>query len=111
MRLLLVVALLFAPLVVAQPVTEVPPPPPLPEPLPPKTPSSETIQSGVTIRREDTRRIEEYRVNGELIMVRVIPDVGPTYILMDSVLGQPLATTPLDDEGPVKPVRYILHEW
>ncbi len=53
-------------------------------PPPPKVQSGETLEPEVTIRRDETQTVEEYRVNGRLYMIKVKPDVGPTYYLMDA---------------------------
>lgn len=36
----------------------------------------------VTIRQEGPNRIEEYRINGFLYAIKVIPDIGPPYFLV-----------------------------
>ncbi len=38
----------------------------------------------VTIIRMKDRKIEEYRVNGQLYMLKVTPDVGVAYYLVDT---------------------------
>lgn len=52
-------------------------------PPPPGTVSDE-MEPEVTIRRQDDGRIEEYRINGQLYMVKVTPAKGPPYYLMDT---------------------------
>lgn len=59
---------------------EVPPPPPIPD-LPDMTGDEQDIHADVTIRKGKEEVIEEYRVNGQLYMVRVIPNVGKPYYL------------------------------
>ena len=54
-----------------------------PPPLPPQLQSGEAIEPDVTIREEEERTIYEYRRNGQLIMVRVQPRVGPPYFFFD----------------------------
>jgi hypothetical protein len=58
----------------------------LPEPPPPPDPvvSGEPLEPDVTIIEGEKETIEEYRINGQLYMIKVIPDVGPSYYLMDS---------------------------
>ncbi|MDX1518633.1 MAG: DUF2782 domain-containing protein [Gammaproteobacteria bacterium] len=56
-----------------------PEPPELPDPLQ----SGETIEPEVTIVREQDRVVHEYRLNGRLYMVKVIPSVGKPYYLLD----------------------------
>lgn len=56
---------------------------PAPPVLPDLMESGEPIEPEVTIirRKEDT--IEEYRINGQLYMVKVIPVVGKPYYFVD----------------------------
>ncbi|ESQ14020.1 MAG: hypothetical protein N838_13130 [Thiohalocapsa sp. PB-PSB1] len=58
----------------------------LPEaaPIAPLPPTSDTlIDPEVTITETDTEVIYEYRVNGQLYMVKVQPVIGPPYYMMD----------------------------
>lgn len=57
----------------------VPAPPDIPEPLE----SGQPIEPEVTIIRREKETIEEYRVNGNLYMVKIIPIVGKPYYLID----------------------------
>lgn len=64
-----------------------PPPPklePLPEapPTPPEIANDPDLEPQVTIVRRATETIEEYRVNGRLTMVKVIPKTGRPYYLV-----------------------------
>jgi hypothetical protein len=64
---------------------EPPPPPPLPEAaIPPSIGVDEDLQPEVSIIKRDDAEVHEYRLNGELYMVKVIPVVGPPYYLLDS---------------------------
>jgi hypothetical protein len=56
-----------------------PAPPTLPEPVR----SGETLEPDVTIVESDKGLIYEYRVNGNLYMVKIQPDAGPAYYLLD----------------------------
>ncbi len=59
---------------------------PVPEPpeIPPPLESGTTIEPDITIiRREDTT-YEEYRLNGHLYMVKIIPTVGAPYYMLDA---------------------------
>ena len=83
----------------------VPEPPELPDPLE----SGENIEPVVTIIRKDDATIEEYRVNGNLYMVKVTPFVGPSYYLIDNNGdGQLSRRNQLDD--PVVPT-WVLFRW
>lgn len=65
----------------------------------------------VTIRTDPGTgdRIEEYRENGRLVMVKVTPERGPPYMLLDTNGDGTLDRT--DGEGPVRPVYWTIYEW
>lgn len=46
--------------------------------------SANTPEPEITIRQEAERTIEEYRINGQLYAIKVIPKVGEPYFLVDS---------------------------
>jgi hypothetical protein len=79
-KLLPVLALLVPSLSVAQPATE-----PLPDPAPPPSIGiDDEMEPEVRIIKRDDAVIEEYRMNGELYMIKVKPSIGPPYYLIDS---------------------------
>jgi hypothetical protein len=51
-------------------------------PLPGTAPDD--LEPEVTIRRDGRGQIEEYRINGQLYMVKITPAKGPPYYLMDT---------------------------
>lgn len=57
---------------------------PMPPTLPPQTQSGEALEPEVSIRTTEKETIEEYRIGGKLYMVKIIPDAGPAYYLIDS---------------------------
>ena len=59
-----------------QPVPEPPPPPPGYQPDP-------ALEPQVTIIKRGEDRVEEYRINGRLYMVKVTPPNGVPYYLVD----------------------------
>lgn len=67
-----------------------PPPPadlaPVPEPpeMPKKVQDDEAMEPDITIIRKEKKTIQEFRKNGKLYMVKVIPDVGPPYYFIDT---------------------------
>ena len=73
----------------------VPEPPELPDPLE----TGENIEPEVTIIRKEDAVIEEYRINGQLYMVKVTPFVGPAYYMKD-----------LDGNGIMDQTRYELED-
>jgi|GEM_PF-713539 len=91
--------------------TEAPPPPPIREPLPPKVQQSEDpLDQEVVIRQEEGRIVEEYRRNGQVHMVRIVPDIGQPYYMIDTT-GDGLLDMKHDTFEPVKPVYWRLFEW
>ncbi len=71
-------ALLAAPLAQAEDKpAEVPAPPDIPEGFD----EQDSFEADVVIRKGKDRVIEEYRVNGELYMVRITPKVGKPYYI------------------------------
>jgi hypothetical protein len=57
---------------------------PLPPTLPPQLQSGEALEPEVTIRKDEEKVVEEYRMGGRLYMVKITPSVGPAYYLIDS---------------------------
>lgn len=53
--------------------------------------------------------IEEYRIAGQLRVVKITPRRGPTYYLVDSNDDGKLDSS--KGEGPISPVQYKLLEW
>ncbi|MFA7388270.1 MAG: DUF2782 domain-containing protein, partial [Thiohalobacteraceae bacterium] len=53
---------------------------------PPAMPSDdrEGLEPEVTIIRRDDRTVEEYRINGQLYMIKVTPSKGYPYYLVDA---------------------------
>lgn len=87
--------------------TDVAQPPILPEPLV----DGETIEPEVNIIQKDDRTIEEYRVNGQLYMIKVIPVRGYPYYLMDTDGNGSLETRQHElDSGLLIP-NWILLRW
>lgn len=79
-RIFLLSSLLSLPLLAAEPaMAPAPAPPP-----PPPTGGQEELQPEVTITHRKDAEIEEYRINGQLYMVKVTPVVGPSYYLIDT---------------------------
>lgn len=58
---------------------------PLPETsLPPQIPIDPKLEPEVVIKQRGADRVEEFRVNGRLYMVRVTPPGGTPYVLVDN---------------------------
>lgn len=80
-------------------------------PIPPKVqpPDDDGIPQ-VSIRTQDNGdRVEEYRQNGRLYMVKVTPRNAPPYYLLDTNGDGRLDAK--DGEGRVAPVYWTIYEW
>ncbi len=51
---------------------------------PPSVSEQEQIEPEVNIIQRDDKTIEEYRVNGQLYMIKVTPKDAPSYYLVDT---------------------------
>ncbi|MBB5207570.1 DUF2782 domain-containing protein [Chiayiivirga flava] len=104
----------------------VPPPPPIDRDAPPREaaaappdgtlpdkivlPPSDEAAPQVTIRSEDNGdTVEEYRINGQITMVKVRPKRGIPYTMMDTNGDGRLDRS--DSNAPVGPVYYTIYEW
>ncbi|HXX83886.1 MAG TPA: DUF2782 domain-containing protein [Casimicrobiaceae bacterium] len=73
----------------AQQVPSPPAPQPVPQapPPPPEVANESDLEPQVTIVRRERETIEEYRVSGRLIMVKVTPRNGRPYYLVEGPNG------------------------
>lgn len=86
---------------------DVPEPPTLPDPVE----SGEALEPQVTIIHKEDTTIEEYRVNGRLYMVKIIPPTGKPYYLVDND-GDGRMETRVNDIYQDMPVpQWILFSW
>lgn len=96
-----------------EPLPEAPPPPPSTEyaPPPPTGMADEGLEPEVKIIRRRDAVIHEYRINGRLYMVKVVPRVGPPYYLYDRDGSGSLESRKLQLEpAPVVP-NWKIHSW
>lgn len=85
---------------------------PIPEKAQPEPVADEP--PAVSIRTENNGdRVEEYRQNGVLYMVKVTPERGPAYYLMDTDGNGRLNREGIADgvAETVSPVYWTLYEW
>jgi Protein of unknown function (DUF2782) len=85
---------------------------PLPEPPPPPADMEldPALEPQVTIIKRGGDRVEEYRINGQLYMMKVIPAKGPAYYLVDQQGdGQFARQDNLDSE--VRPPMWVIHQF
>lgn len=109
MRRLLLSLLIAAPAVWAQanrpanlePLPAVPPPPPGMEAF------DEALEPQVTIRKDERGTLQEFRVNGKLYMVKIIPEAGAPYYLVDNDGDGTLESRSAADPGVKVPMWVI----
>ena len=65
--------------------------------------------SEVTTRKQGRDTVEEYRQNGHIWMIRIVPVAGPTQVFLANDGSGRLVRDP--NEGPISPVYYSLYEW
>jgi len=86
-----------------QPLPEVPPPPP-------GVNLEADLEPQVTITKKGEDKVEEYRINGRLYMMRVTPANGPTYYLVDEEGKGSWARR--DQIGPdIRPPMWLIKSW
>lgn len=109
--------MLFVPLLFALALQENAPaeaPPKEEVPIPDKvhaSPEGDELPA-VTIRTgENGDKVEEYRQNGVLYMVKVTPERGPAYYLMDTDGNGRLNRDEGVDIDQVSPVYWTIYEW
>lgn len=81
-------------------------PPVIPEPLA----DGESIEPEINIIQKEDRTIQEYRHNGELYMIKVVPAVGPAYYFIDTDGDGSLESKQFEMESGLVP-NWILFEW
>ncbi|MBE0439719.1 MAG: DUF2782 domain-containing protein [Gammaproteobacteria bacterium] len=81
-------------------------PPVIPEPLA----DGESIEPEINIIQENDRTVEEYRLNGELYMVKVTPAVGPAYYYIDTDGDGSLESKQFELQSGLVP-NWILFKW
>ena len=102
----------------AQPPAYEPGPPPSFEPAPPPPPppaseSGDAIEPEITIRPGPEGTITEYRVNGELYMIKVTPAARgfPSYYLVDTDGDGRLDTRRAELQRRFLIPAWVIHRW
>lgn len=69
-------------------------------------------EAEVTIVQDDKdQRVEEYRVNGRLYLVKVIPVAGPSYLLVDRNGDGQFELTDDDPTASPPTAQWVLFKW
>ena len=74
-----------------QPLPELPDLVPYDEPELPDLGIDPTLEPQITIRKDEKGTVEEYRINGQLYMIKVIPRIGKPFYLLNkrAPVGEP----------------------
>lgn len=86
---------------------------PAPEPpdLPMPVESGETLEPDITIIRRGDKTIQEYRLNGKIYKVKIIPDIGPAYYMIDPDGDGNLEVRQSDLEKGIKVQQWEIYSW
>lgn len=86
-----------------------------PAPEPPVSPSAvesgENLEPEITIIRRDDKIVHEYRANGQIYMVKIIPETGPAYYLVDKDGDGNMETRHSDLDKDLNIPQWLLHSW
>ena len=82
------------------------------QPLPPPPPlnAEDVEEPQITITKNSEWSVEEYRVGGRLYMIKIIPQVGPPYYLLDDQGDGKFSRRESLDSG-VRPPRWVIHKF
>ncbi len=71
----------------------------------------EVLEPDITIIRKGNKTIQEFRKNGQLYMVKVKPDIGPAYYLIDNDGDGNIDVKQSEIEKDLKIHQWKLFEW
>lgn len=74
----------------------------------PATPDG--VEPDITIRQEGESTVYEYRVNGQLYMIRIQPQIGPAYFLVDTD-GDGFMDDRRADPRDIRIPQWIIFSW
>ena len=85
---------------------------PLPGPpkLPPQVQSGQVLEPEVTIVETDKGTVHRYSVNGQVYMVKVVPQAGPPYYFIDSN-GDGQLDARVNDIHNISVPQWVLFSW
>lgn len=104
-------------LLVAFNVGAEPPPPMEPLPGPPPPPpavvgdAEEELEPEVSIVKRGDDMVYEYRINGQLYMVRIVPRIGPAYYFIDTDGDGSLESRYNKLEPDLLVPRWMIYRW
>lgn len=72
----------------------------------------EPMEADITITRRGEKTIHEYRVNGKIYKIKVIPDIGPAYYFIDpDGDGEMEEVTESDLDSLIKVNQWTIFSW
>ncbi len=83
---------------------------PVPPQLPPQVQSGQVLEPEVTIRETKKGKVHRYSVNGQVYMVKVVPQAGPAYYFLDSD-GDGRLDARVNDIHNVSVPQWVLFSW
>jgi hypothetical protein len=83
--------------------SDIPPPPNIPHDASDSAPQ-------ITIRHHGSEKVEEYRANGRLYMIRITPAGGKPYYLIDNKGDGQFVRRDMV-QGNISPPMWVLHQW
>lgn len=85
----------------------------VPEPpdLPPRVQSGEEMEPDITIIRKGKDTIQEFRRHGKLYMVKIQPQIGPAYYMLDTNGDGEMDVKKNDLDDNVNINKWTLFEW
>ncbi len=94
-----------------EPNTNEPAAVPEPPDLPARVQSGEEMEPDITIIRKGTDTIQEFRRNGQLYMVKIKPQIGPSYYMLDTNNDGEMDVKKSDLDENTKINVWTLFEW
>ena len=82
-----------------------------PPSLPQIGPAGEEMEPEVRIIKKDSATIEEYRMNGELYMVKITPGIGLPYYLIDADGDGKLESRYNKLDPGIMVPQWMIHRW
>lgn len=105
--MLLLSGLVLAESQIPNELAPVPEPPDLPSPVQ----SGEEMEPDITIIRKGKDTIQEFRRNGRLYMVKIQPQVGPAYYMLDTNGDEQMDVKKNDLDENTNINKWTLFEW
>lgn len=81
-----------------------------PSELPPQVETGEVPAPEVTIIERENETIEQYSVNGQVYMVKIVPRTGPPYYLLD-LDGDGMLDVRRDNPADISIPQWVLFSW